>query len=61
MFAKGQPAAMFFTEDINGDFERMKSAGAEFAMTPANVQYATIAKVNDGCGNLIQITQLARW
>ena len=61
MFQQGQPAVMFFTDDIKGDYERIKSRGAEFAMPPTDVTGSTIAKLNDGCGNLIQITQLARW
>ena len=52
---------MFFTDDIKGDYERIKARGAEFAMPPTEVPGSTIAQVNDSCGNLIQITQLARW
>ena len=61
MFQQGQPAAMFFSDDVKGDNERIKARGAEFTMAPADVTGATIAKLNDSCGNLIQITQLARW
>ncbi|HWB10997.1 MAG TPA: VOC family protein [Pirellulales bacterium] len=61
MFQQGQPAAMFFSDDVKGDYERIKSLGAEFAIAPTEVPGATIAKLNDTCGNLIQITQLARW
>jgi predicted enzyme related to lactoylglutathione lyase len=61
MFQQRQPAAMFFTDDIKGDCERIKARGAEFAMPPTEVTGATIAQLNDTCGNLIQITQLARW
>jgi predicted enzyme related to lactoylglutathione lyase len=61
MFQQGQPATMFFTDDIKGDCERIKARGAEFAMPPTEVTGSTIAQVNDTCGNLIQITQLARW
>jgi predicted enzyme related to lactoylglutathione lyase len=61
MFQQGQPAAMFFTDDVKGDCERIKARGAEFAMPPTDVTGATIAQVKDTCGNLIQITQLARW
>jgi predicted enzyme related to lactoylglutathione lyase len=61
MFQQGQPAAMFFTDDVKGDYERMKSGGAEFTMPPTDVTYSTIAKLNDTCGNLIQLTQLARY
>jgi predicted enzyme related to lactoylglutathione lyase len=61
LFQQGQPAIMFFTDDIKGDYERIKVRGAEFAMPPTEVTGSTIAQVNDTCGNLIQITQLARW
>jgi predicted enzyme related to lactoylglutathione lyase len=61
MFQQGQPAVMFFTDDVKGDYERIKARGAEFTMTPTDVTGSTIAKLNDTCGNLIQITQLARW
>jgi len=58
---QGQPAAMFFSDDVKGDYERIKARGAEFTMAPTEVPGPTIAKLNDTCGNLIQITQLARW
>ena len=61
MFQQGQPAAMFFTDDIKGDYERIKAGGAEFTMPPTDVTASTIAMLNDTCGNLIQLTQLKRW
>jgi predicted enzyme related to lactoylglutathione lyase len=61
IFRQGQPAIMFFTGDIKGDCERIKARGAEFTMPPTEVPGSTIAKLNDTCGNLVQITQLARW
>jgi predicted enzyme related to lactoylglutathione lyase len=60
-FAQGQAAANFFTGDVKGDYESIKARGAEFTMPPTDVTGATIAMVNDTCGNLIQITQLAPW
>jgi predicted enzyme related to lactoylglutathione lyase len=61
LFQQGQPAAMFFSDDLKGDYERMKARGAEFTMAPTDVTASTIAMVNDTCGNLVQITQLKRW
>jgi predicted enzyme related to lactoylglutathione lyase len=61
LFQQGQPAVMFFTDDIKGDYTRIKARGAEFAMPPTEVTGSTIAQLSDTCGNLIQITQLARW
>src|SRR5467141_3259329 len=58
---QGQPAAMFFTDDVKGDYERIKARGAEFTMPPTDVTGSTIAMLKDTCGNLIQLTQLARW
>ena len=51
---------MFFSDDVKAEYERMKSAGAQFTTPPTDVGYATIVMVNDTCGNLIQITQLKR-
>jgi predicted enzyme related to lactoylglutathione lyase len=61
LFQQGQPAAMFFTDDVKGDYERIKARGAEFTMPPTGVTASTIAMLKDTCGNLIQLTQLARW
>jgi predicted enzyme related to lactoylglutathione lyase len=61
IFQQSQPAMMFFTDDIKGDYERIKSRGAEFTMPPTDVTASMIAMLKDTCGNLIQITELKRW
>ena len=61
MLQQGQPAAMFFTDDVQADYERTKARGAEFTMPPTDVTASKIAMLNDTCGNLIQVTQLKRW
>jgi predicted enzyme related to lactoylglutathione lyase len=61
LFQQGQPAAMFFSDDIKGEYERIKARGAEFTMPPTEVTGSTIAQLNDTCGNVLQISQLARW
>ena len=61
LFQQSQPAAMFFTDNVQADYERMKARGAEFTMPPKDVTASIIAMLNDTCGNLIQITQLKRW
>ena len=58
LFQQSQPAAMFFTDDVQADYERMKGRGAEFTMPPMDVTGSRIAMLNDTCGNRIQITQL---
>ena len=61
MFQQNQPAAMFYTDDLQADYEAMKARGAEFTMPPTDVTASKIAMLKDSCGNLIQLTQLMRW
>jgi predicted enzyme related to lactoylglutathione lyase len=61
LFEQGQPAAMFYTDDVEADYERMKACGAEFKMPPTDVTASKIAMLNDTCGNIIQVVQLKRW
>jgi predicted enzyme related to lactoylglutathione lyase len=59
LFQQGQPAAMFYTDDVQADYEGIKARGATFTMPPTPVTGSTIAMLNDTCGNLIQLTQLS--
>jgi predicted enzyme related to lactoylglutathione lyase len=59
LFAQGQPATMLFTDDVQREYARLQALGAELPVPPTDVPpFATIAMVNDGCGNLVQLTQL---
>jgi predicted enzyme related to lactoylglutathione lyase len=60
LFQQNQPAAMFFSDDLQADYERMKARGAEFTMPPTDVTASKIAMLKDTCGNLIQVTQMMR-
>lgn len=60
-FQQNRPAAMFYTDDLQADYDRMKPLGAVFTMPPTDVTASKIAMLNDTCGNLIQIAQLMRW
>jgi predicted enzyme related to lactoylglutathione lyase len=61
MLQKGQPAALFFTDDVRGDYERIQARGGQFTMPPTDVTASVITMVNDTCGNLIQLVQMARY
>ena len=61
MFQQGQPGSLFFTDDLKSDYEQIKARGAEFTMPPTEVTGSSIAMLKDTCGNLIQLTQLARY
>lgn len=60
-FEQSHPAIMFYAADVKAEYERLKAAGAEFTMPPTDVGYGSIiATLKDTCGNLIQLTELAR-
>jgi predicted enzyme related to lactoylglutathione lyase len=61
MFQQGQRAAMFYTDDLQADYERVKARGAVFTMPPSDTTGSKIAVLNDTCGNLVQLTQLTRY
>jgi predicted enzyme related to lactoylglutathione lyase len=61
MLEQGQPAAMFYVDDVQEECDRMTAAGAAFTMPPTKVTGSTIAMLRDTVGNLIQITKLDRW
>lgn len=61
LFQQGQPALMIYSDDINADYEQIKGRGGDFAMSPTQVTGSTIAKLNDGCGNILQLVQLMKW
>jgi len=58
IFKQGIPATMFFVDDIQKEYQRLKALGVRFTMVPTKTTGSTIAVFDDTCGNLIQITQL---
>ncbi len=61
MFEQSKPAALFYVDDVQQEYDRMKPLGAEFTMPTTKVTGSTIAVLNDTCGNLVQIVALERW
>jgi predicted enzyme related to lactoylglutathione lyase len=59
-FQQGQPAAMFFVDEMQSEYDRLVSVGVKFTMPPSKVTGSTIAMLDDTCGNLIQIAALDR-
>ena len=53
----GIPYTAFQVDDIHAEYERLKALGVEFSMEPTDIGSATVAMLNDTCGNLIQIFQ----
>lgn len=59
-FQQSQPAAIFFVDDVQSEYDRLKGLGVKFTMPPTKVTGSTIAMLDDTCGNLIQIAALDR-
>ncbi len=59
MFQQNQPAAVFYTNDVQADAERITARGGELTTPPTTAPWGSMAVLNDSCGNLIQITQLS--
>ena len=60
IFEQGQPAFMFYVDDVQAEYDRLTAAGAAFTMPPTKVTGSTIAMLDDTSGNLVQITTLNR-
>lgn len=58
IFSQGIPATMFFVDDVQKEYERLKKMGVVFKSEPSQAGPATIAVFEDTCGNLIQISQV---
>jgi predicted enzyme related to lactoylglutathione lyase len=56
---QGQPAAMFFVDDLQAEHDRITKLGTSFTMPPTKTTGSRIAQLEDTCGNLVQLTQLS--
>jgi catechol 2,3-dioxygenase-like lactoylglutathione lyase family enzyme len=57
LYEAGIPFTMFFVEDVESEYERLRGLGVAFATPPTRTGPVTIAILDDTCGNLIQIAQ----
>ena len=56
---QGTPAAMFFVDDVEREYDRLSGQGVTFTTPPTKTPGSTIAILDDTCGNLIQLTHLS--
>lgn len=56
---QGANAAMFNTDDLQGDYDRLVAAGVTFTAPLTKEAWGSMAAFDDTCGNLIQLTQLS--
>lgn len=57
IFNDGIPATMFFVDDIDKEYERLKGLGVEFKSDPVDAGGIRMAILNDTCGNYITLCQ----
>jgi len=54
----GIPITAFAVDDIQKEYARLKKLGAKFTQEPTKMGPATVAVLDDTCGNLIQLYQV---
>lgn len=59
MYQQGQPAAMFHASDLQSVYDRLVEQGVNFTTPFTSESWGSMAVLDDTCGNLIQLTQLA--
>lgn len=59
LYADGLPFTSFSVEDLDQEYERMTGLGVKFTQAPTQAGPVKIAVLDDTCGNLIQLIQLA--
>jgi hypothetical protein len=57
LMRQGIPLTAFEVDDIDSEFQRLKSHGVAFTMEPTSTGPVKVAIFADTCGNLIQIYQ----
>lgn len=58
LYQDGIPLTALAVDDVHHEYERLKAAGVRFVSEPASVDTATVAILDDTCGNLIQLYQV---
>jgi catechol 2,3-dioxygenase-like lactoylglutathione lyase family enzyme len=54
----GVPFTSFAVEDVNAEFDRLRSLGVLFTQEPTDMGPTRTAVLDDTCGNLIQIASM---
>lgn len=58
LFDAGIPLTAFAVDDIQKEYDRLQSLGVTFRTGPTKMGPATLAVLDDTCGNLIQLYQV---
>jgi catechol 2,3-dioxygenase-like lactoylglutathione lyase family enzyme len=55
----GMPFTMFFTEDLDAEYARLKARGVVFTVEPSRESWGAYAVFDDTVGNLINLSEVA--
>lgn len=58
LYDAGIPLMAFNVDNVQQEYERLKKRGVSFSIEPTPVGPATIAVLDDTCGNRIQLVQV---
>ncbi len=58
-FGNGETAAMFHTDDLQREYDRLVGLGVTFTVPLTKEAWGSMATLGDTCGNLVQLTQPA--
>lgn len=58
LFDAGIPINAFTVADIDAEYERLNKAGVTFGMKPTLMGNVKVARLEDTCGNHIQLIQM---
>jgi predicted enzyme related to lactoylglutathione lyase len=58
LYEAGIPWTMFYANDVDAEYERLRVAGVAFSMPPTVMGPAKLAVFDDTCGNNIQIVEI---
>lgn len=59
LVADGIPAAQFAVDDVRAEHERLVGLGVRFTQEPLTTGPVTTAVLDDTCGNLVQLAEMA--
>lgn len=54
----GIPLTQFYVDNVQNEYERLEKLGVTFSMKPTKMGPATLAVLDDTCGNNIQLIQV---
>jgi predicted enzyme related to lactoylglutathione lyase len=59
VYSQKKPATQFLVKDVQAEHDRLAAQGVKFTMPVTKVTGSVIAVLDDTCGNLIQLVQMA--